>query len=353
MKFEVLYANGVQHEVELQAYSVVVGRDPSCDLVLNDAKCSRRHAVLEMGPSGLSIRDNGSANGVFVNGKKVERASVIPGDILRVGETVLKVLPEAGGTVVMGEDELDEFRETEDLARPEDLGAYAEPPPLPDLVPEPPPPAAPYAPPPPPPAPPRSHSLPPRPVRPPTPAPVPMGPPERPLTVTVLAALWLLAGAVYGAVGLGVAIFGSGGSSALGAGAFGILMMAISIAVGYGLWARAAWGRLLQMLLAGVGVIVCPFTLPSIAIIAYLLRPEIRLHFGGARALSPDEAQRARTATPEMAFTLGIVGTMVFGLLLTAVGAYFTQNWMRARTEVPPGRAAPANEPAASPAAPR
>ena len=45
-----------------------VGRDPSSDLVLNDPKCSRRHAVIEAGAEGITIRDSGSANGVFVNG---------------------------------------------------------------------------------------------------------------------------------------------------------------------------------------------------------------------------------------------------------------------------------------------
>src|SRR5262245_3610427 len=101
VKFEVQYPNGTRHEVELQGTLAVLGRDPSCDLVLNDSKCSRKHAVLEAGPQGISVRDTGSANGVYVNGAKVERASVREGDLIRVGEVTLKVLPEEiSGTVV-------------------------------------------------------------------------------------------------------------------------------------------------------------------------------------------------------------------------------------------------------------
>ena len=64
----------------------IVGRDPSCDLVLNDVKCSRRHAVVEAGPHGLAIRDTGSANGVFLNGKKVDRSALKEGDAALVFE---------------------------------------------------------------------------------------------------------------------------------------------------------------------------------------------------------------------------------------------------------------------------
>ena len=103
MRFEVRAPDGVPHEVELQGRLVVVGRDPSCDLVLQDVKCSRRHAVMEAGPDGIVVRDTGSANGVFLNDQKVERAPLKAGDVLRLGDSVVTVLPdEVEGTVVMG-----------------------------------------------------------------------------------------------------------------------------------------------------------------------------------------------------------------------------------------------------------
>jgi hypothetical protein len=325
---------------------MVVGRDPTCDLVLNDAKCSRRHAIVEMGPSGLVVRDNGSANGVFVNGRKVERSPLIPGDIMRVGETVLKVLTESTGTVVMGADEMEEYRETEDLTRPQDLALVpdettSEMPGSAPAAAEPPPPTPPAAAPPPSrrPPPPASKSSPPRQRPPHVAAPVARVGLPRPMTITVLAVLWLLASGVYGALGLGYAIFGARGS-ALAVGAAGLSMAGISLVVGFGLWARAPWARLLQLVLAAVGVFSCVFTLPSLAIIAYLLRPEIQLHFVGPRILSAEESERATSATPEMAFTMGIVGTLVLGILLAAIAGYVARTWLR-RPEVPPGKGEP------------
>jgi pSer/pThr/pTyr-binding forkhead associated (FHA) protein len=110
VKFEVRYPTGASHEVELSGTVATLGRDPASDLVLNDAKCSRRHAVVEAGPEGIAIRDAGSANGIFVNGKKVERAPLVAGDVVRLGEVTLKVLAEeVAGTLVMAAEDIDDF----------------------------------------------------------------------------------------------------------------------------------------------------------------------------------------------------------------------------------------------------
>ena len=45
VRFEVRYPTSRPHEVELKVTVAVLGRDPSCDLVINDERCSRRHAV--------------------------------------------------------------------------------------------------------------------------------------------------------------------------------------------------------------------------------------------------------------------------------------------------------------------
>ncbi|MCL4820329.1 MAG: FHA domain-containing protein [Vicinamibacteria bacterium] len=108
MRFHVRYASGTEHDVDLTGTIATLGRDPSCDLVLNDPKCSRRHAVLEGEPGSLSIRDSGSANGVFVNGKRVDRTPLVGGDVIQVGEVFLTVLEEpTARTVVMEAEDLD------------------------------------------------------------------------------------------------------------------------------------------------------------------------------------------------------------------------------------------------------
>src|SRR5438105_5047624 len=76
--------------VEVASERFVIGRDDDCDLVLDDEKVSRHHAELRPGPDGVVVRDLDSANGTFVNGKRISEPRTLQGDErLRVGETVL------------------------------------------------------------------------------------------------------------------------------------------------------------------------------------------------------------------------------------------------------------------------
>ena len=72
--------------------AVVVGRDPSCDLVLDVDDVSRRHArVREDGERHL-LEDLGSTNGTFVGGERVGTRVLEAGDFVRVGSVVIKYL---------------------------------------------------------------------------------------------------------------------------------------------------------------------------------------------------------------------------------------------------------------------
>ena len=64
---------------------------------------------------------------------------------------------------------------------------------------------------------------------------------------------------------------------------------------------------------------------------------EVQLHFAGPRMLSAEESERAHTATPETAFTLGIVGTLLVSLILAVAVTWVARTYLR-RPEVPPGR---------------
>ena len=63
-----------------------IGRADACRLVIEHGTVSRRHAVIEHTAEGLEVRDLGSLNGTWVNGWRVERATLRPGDALRIGE---------------------------------------------------------------------------------------------------------------------------------------------------------------------------------------------------------------------------------------------------------------------------
>jgi hypothetical protein len=65
---------------------IKIGRLASAHLVLDDEKVSRIHSVIEVAPDGaISIIDMGSAEGTFVNGKKVSRGALRLGDQITLG----------------------------------------------------------------------------------------------------------------------------------------------------------------------------------------------------------------------------------------------------------------------------
>jgi hypothetical protein len=73
-------------ERELQLVgTLVVGRDPLCDITYDDALLSRRHAEFVAAGDQVTVRDLGSRNGVFVNGTKIAERSLRSGDVVQIG----------------------------------------------------------------------------------------------------------------------------------------------------------------------------------------------------------------------------------------------------------------------------
>ncbi len=273
MKLQVSQPEGTSHQLDLPGPEVVVGRDPSCDLVLNDERCSRRHAVIADGPDGLEIRDVGSSNGIRVNGRQLRRSRLGPGDTVRIGDSVIRILPDSSETV------------------PAAAGLRAGNGP-PD---------------------PRAPTAAPRPRR---------ASPRAPTaetaaipTVTALAVLWALAAPTFVIGSLLVAVRTQAGLGAglLSVGA-GLVLGGFAGIMAVGLRARAPWARPLQIVSAGAGLLVCPFTFASVTVLIYMLRDDVKAAFEGA--------SRAGAGDAELTFTLSLLGMMALGLVLTA-GVFF------------------------------
>ena len=64
---------------------VLIGRSRRCDFVVGDPSVSRRHALLIRNDDGWTVYDLGSTNGTRINGWRVERATLRPGDELELG----------------------------------------------------------------------------------------------------------------------------------------------------------------------------------------------------------------------------------------------------------------------------
>ncbi|MEU5213130.1 FHA domain-containing protein [Streptomyces sp. NPDC020742] len=83
-----------------------IGRAPDNDLVVDDLSVSRQHAELRAGSEGFEIVDLGSHNGTYLNGQPVDRAPLIPGDIVGIGHSAFALVG----------DELQEFIDTGEVS---------------------------------------------------------------------------------------------------------------------------------------------------------------------------------------------------------------------------------------------
>ncbi len=75
--------------------SVLVGRDPKADIVLDDAAVSRSHAQIHRQGDVFLIEDLGSGNGTIVNDKVLPKESKRPlrhGDRVRIGRSLLEFI---------------------------------------------------------------------------------------------------------------------------------------------------------------------------------------------------------------------------------------------------------------------
>jgi hypothetical protein len=78
----------------IEVTPIRIGRAADNDLVLPDERVSRHHGLLLRRHGALVYRDLGSANGSFLGTARVAEVALGPGDVLRLGETTLRV--EAG-----------------------------------------------------------------------------------------------------------------------------------------------------------------------------------------------------------------------------------------------------------------
>jgi pSer/pThr/pTyr-binding forkhead associated (FHA) protein len=61
------------------------GRRPDSDVFLDDVTVSRSHARIERRGSSFFVQDDGSLNGTYVNGERVEETKLASGDEIQIG----------------------------------------------------------------------------------------------------------------------------------------------------------------------------------------------------------------------------------------------------------------------------
>jgi hypothetical protein len=82
---------GLPEAGELLEAHLVIGRSSACQLVLAHDTVSRRHAELRIEGGCWLLRDLGSSNGTWVNGRRVVEAEVRPGDLIHLGAAEIRL----------------------------------------------------------------------------------------------------------------------------------------------------------------------------------------------------------------------------------------------------------------------
>lgn len=99
---------GVPPPVMLDKLPVVMGRSEAADVALPFSSISREHAKVFLEDDKLMIEDMGSSNGVQVNGEKVKKGQLGPGDMVQLGVVEFRVARRGDSTVVIQKAAADE-----------------------------------------------------------------------------------------------------------------------------------------------------------------------------------------------------------------------------------------------------
>ena len=71
-------------DIPMDRAVVVVGRHPNCDTRLDSLRVSRHHCCMTQEDGQVIVRDLDSANGIRINGQRVETGRLRPGDELSI-----------------------------------------------------------------------------------------------------------------------------------------------------------------------------------------------------------------------------------------------------------------------------
>lgn len=105
MRLVIVDKGGGRRDVELvEGRSLLVGRGRDAELRIADPGASRRHCRIDLEDGVVRAVDQGSSSGTIVNGETVDESVIRPGDVIRIGDTELRVVqsPEDATTIKTG-----------------------------------------------------------------------------------------------------------------------------------------------------------------------------------------------------------------------------------------------------------
>ena len=86
--------NKVLKELKIDQNEIIVGRDETSDIQIDNIAVSREHAMIVKGPNYYFIEDMHSKNGTFVNGKIINKKFLNIDDEILIGKHSLQIILE-------------------------------------------------------------------------------------------------------------------------------------------------------------------------------------------------------------------------------------------------------------------
>lgn len=81
--------NGTEWLIPIDAKVTHIGRGLTSNVRIEEQRVSRSHAILVRHGHATRLLDNRSANGTFVNGRRVIATNIADGDVIRLGPVVM------------------------------------------------------------------------------------------------------------------------------------------------------------------------------------------------------------------------------------------------------------------------
>jgi pSer/pThr/pTyr-binding forkhead associated (FHA) protein len=116
----VMFKDDERREFPLAKTRIILGRRQDCDLRIPTRDVSRRHCEIVPGEkrSEVIVRDLGSSNGTYLNGKRIAESTLKPGDRLTVGPVTFIVQIDGEPATIKPEDAAPILEEAEAVVMP-------------------------------------------------------------------------------------------------------------------------------------------------------------------------------------------------------------------------------------------
>jgi len=113
----VMFKDGERREFPLSEQRTIVGRRQDCGLRIATKDVSRQHCEFEVGGS-VALRDLGSTNGTYVNGKRIAETKLKAGDRVSIGPVVFVLQVDGKPATITATDAAPQLEDAEEAVTP-------------------------------------------------------------------------------------------------------------------------------------------------------------------------------------------------------------------------------------------